>query len=211
MAALLDLGRGNAASGTFKRPMQEYYNRFQKIIDRGFKMVIFMPKEFEAHLRLDYSRIKVIHFEAGALRSYFPYWDRVEAIRASKLWEKQAEYVGYLKTAPQNKLKGVSLSLCPSVSLPLCLSLRTMSLLFTPQLVVLLFVVCFPAGYNPLVMSKVMLLRDAAEGNYFRTKYHMWLDAGCVCLLGGASRHIPPPPLFFTRRCCCPPQPFLRL
>lgn len=33
-------------------------------------------------------------------------------------------------------------------------------------------------GYNPLVMSKVMLLRDAAKSNPWHTKYHLWLDAG---------------------------------
>lgn len=36
-------------------------------------------------------------------------------------------------------------------------------------------------GYNPLVMSKVYLLRDAARANYWGARYHLWMDAGHFC------------------------------
>lgn len=44
-------------------------------------MVIFIPKEFEEKLRIDYSRIKVIHMYFDDLPKIFPYNDRLQAIR----------------------------------------------------------------------------------------------------------------------------------
>jgi hypothetical protein len=41
-------------------------------------------------------------------------------------------------------------------------------------------------GYNPLVMAKAMLLRDAARINPWGSRYHMWMDAGHLCA-GGQS------------------------
>lgn len=55
VSLLLDLKRGEGGNKQFQRSMSEYYSRFQRIIDRGFKMVIFVPKEFEQHLKLDTS------------------------------------------------------------------------------------------------------------------------------------------------------------
>jgi hypothetical protein len=81
VSTLLDLGRGGKDSGTFQRSMQEYFNRFQRIIDRGFKMVIFMPEEFKQHLKLDPERVHVVPFTLDQLKEYFPYWDRVQEVR----------------------------------------------------------------------------------------------------------------------------------
>ena len=80
------------------------------------------------------------------LKSYFPYWDRVQQIRTSQLWVAQSEAAGWLKTAPQARLE----------------------------------------GYNPLVMAKAMLLRDAARLNPWGSRYHLWMDAGHLCA-GGQS------------------------
>ena len=41
-------------------------------------------------------------------------------------------------------------------------------------------------GYNPLVMAKAMLLRDAARLNPWGSRYHLWMDAGHLCA-GGQS------------------------
>jgi hypothetical protein len=38
--------------------------------------------------------------------------------------------------------------------------------------------------YNPLVMSKLMLVRDAARVNPWGARYHMWMDAGHLCAGG---------------------------
>ncbi len=73
-----------------------------------------------------------------------------QAIRTSKLWQSQAAYIGYLKTAPQNKLP----------------------------------------GYDPLVMSKLFLLRDAAQTNHWHTKYHLWIDAGHLCAFNLNPKHM---------------------
>ena len=82
------------------------------------------------------------------LQAYFPYWDRIQSIRLSQLWQSQAEAAGWLKNAPQARLE----------------------------------------GYNPLVMAKPFLLRDAARVNPWGARYHMWMDAGHLCA-GGQSPH----------------------
>lgn len=102
VSGLFDLNRGSL--GEFKRPMKEYFQRFQTVLDRGFHMVIYIPPEFEKELRIDYKRIKVIHMTAKDLRTYFPYWDRLQAIRTSKLWVAQGEAAGWLIKSPQAAL-----------------------------------------------------------------------------------------------------------
>lgn len=104
-------------------------------------MIIFVPDEFVPHLNIDPARVHVIPFNMTRLRTYFPYWDRLQAIRTSKLWKEQAVHTGWLSTAPQATLE----------------------------------------GYNPLVMSKLMLLRDAARLNPWGARYHLWMDAGHLC------------------------------
>ena len=52
-------------------------------------MIVFIPEAFEKHLHLDRSRHHVIHMNASVLPMYFPYWDRAQAIRTSKLWTDQ--------------------------------------------------------------------------------------------------------------------------
>ena len=82
----------------------EYYNRFNRILDRGFKMIIFIPPAFEEHLHIDRSKHYVIHMNASSLTTYFPYWDRLQAIRTSHLWNVQAEITGWLSKSPQVRL-----------------------------------------------------------------------------------------------------------
>ncbi len=41
-------------------------------------------------------------------------------------------------------------------------------------------------GYDPLVMSKLLLLRDAAQTNHFRTKYHLVRRFMCILSRGFA-------------------------
>jgi hypothetical protein len=55
VSVLLDLKRGESGNAQFQRSMSEYYARFQRILDRGFKMVIFVPSDFEEHLNIDKS------------------------------------------------------------------------------------------------------------------------------------------------------------
>lgn len=141
VSGLFDLKRGESGNADFQRSMSEYYRRFQTVLDRGFHMVIYIPPEFETHLKIDYDRIKVIHMNVTDLRAYFPYYERLQAIRTSKLWNTQAVMTGWLSNAPQARLP----------------------------------------DYNPLVMSKLMLLKDAARWNPWGARYHMWMDAGHLC------------------------------
>ncbi len=141
VSALFDLKRGEQGNADFQRPMTEYYRRFQIVLDRGFQMVIYIPQQFEPHLKIDYTRVKVVYMNMTELHWYFPYWDRVQSIRTSQLWVAQSEAAGWLKNAPQARLE----------------------------------------GYNPLVMAKPFLLRDAARLNPWGSRYHMWMDAGHLC------------------------------
>ncbi len=120
---------------------QEYYDRFNYILDRGFKMVLFMPIHFKQHLHIKDDRVTIIHMPAGDINNYFPYYDRVQEIRTSDLWVKQAKYLGWLIKSPQ-------------ATLP---------------------------GYDPLVMSKAFMVRDAAALNPYRTKYFVFVDSGHMC------------------------------
>lgn len=64
-------------------------------------MVIFVPSAFEEHLHIDRSKHFVVHMNASSLPTYFPYWDRVQAIRTSRLWTAQAESSGWINKSPQ--------------------------------------------------------------------------------------------------------------
>jgi hypothetical protein len=43
VSALFDLKRGENGNGEFQRGMDEYYRRFQIVLDRGFQMIIYIP------------------------------------------------------------------------------------------------------------------------------------------------------------------------
>jgi hypothetical protein len=87
----------------------------------GFQMVIFIPAEFEAHLRIDKARVHVVHMTGADLMQYFPYYDRVQAIRTSKLWNEQAVMTGWLSTAPQvgsGGVRGRGMPMCAAAPCP---------------------------------------------------------------------------------------------
>jgi hypothetical protein len=146
VSALFDLKRGESGMGSFQRGMDEYFQRFNRVLGRGFQMVIFIPPIFEPHLKIDYSRVKVVHMNASDLTWYFPYWERLQAVRTSRLFQQQGASSGWFGESPQLRLE----------------------------------------GYNPLVMIKIKLLRDAARLNPWGSRYHMWMDAGHNCA-GGQS------------------------
>jgi hypothetical protein len=77
------------------------FHRFQRLLDRGFEMVVYIPASYERYLNIDTSRIQVIHMNATSLPEYFPYYGRVNSIRTSKLWMEQAVKTGWLNEAPQ--------------------------------------------------------------------------------------------------------------
>ena len=69
-------------------------------------MVVFMPEEFRQHLRINDDRVHIIHFPSEDIMNYFPYYNRVQQIRTSELWKRQAEYLGWLAKSPQATLPG---------------------------------------------------------------------------------------------------------
>ena len=144
ISALFDLKRGEAGNSDFQRSMEEYYRRFNIVIDNGFKMVLFIPPDFEEHLHIDRKKHHVIHMNTTDLHTFFPYYQRLQSIRTSALWSKQGDIAGWLAKSPQARL---------------------------PE-------------YNPLVMSKLLLLRDAARLNPWGTRYHLFMDAGHLCAGG---------------------------
>jgi hypothetical protein len=74
VTALLDLGRGKGASGSFQRSIQVYITRLQSIIHCGFPMVVFMPVELAVMLKYDPGQVRISDFNITALKTYFPYW-----------------------------------------------------------------------------------------------------------------------------------------
>lgn len=60
VTGLFDLKRGESGNKEFQRGMDEYFRRFQGVIDCGFDMIIFMPAQFKANLKLDDKKHVVI-------------------------------------------------------------------------------------------------------------------------------------------------------
>jgi hypothetical protein len=118
----------------------------QYLLSMQQEVAVIPYSEFEQHLNIDKSRVHVVHMLAAELHTYFPYYDRLTAIRTSKLMQDQGIATGWHINSPQARL----------------------------------------AEYNPLVMSKFMLLRDAARLNVWGARYHLWMDAGHLCA-GGQS------------------------
>ena len=142
VTVLLDLGRDSDESKGFRRSMKTYFRRLQANLNLGFPTILFMPEEYAQHLKIDPTRVTIIHTTFDDLKTeIFPYYDRLQKIRTSELWQRQAQATGWLKSAPQAVLP----------------------------------------GYNPLVMSKITLLRRAAHVNPFNTKYLLFLDGGHFC------------------------------
>jgi len=104
VTTLLDLKRGESHNNQFQRSMSEYFARFQRVIDRGFPMVIFMPKSFEKSLRLDPKKHIVVHLDTDDLEQFFPYTKRTNQVRTSDLWQRQGKALGWLYDSPQSKL-----------------------------------------------------------------------------------------------------------
>ena len=67
VTGLFDLNRNELTD--FKRPLQEYYDRFNRILDRGFEMIVYIPAHFEPHLRLRKDRHYVIHMNGASPRA----------------------------------------------------------------------------------------------------------------------------------------------
>ena len=65
VTGLFDLKRGESGNKEFQRGMDEYFRRFQNVIDCGFEMVIFMPLSFKQHLRIDDKKHFIIDLNGG--------------------------------------------------------------------------------------------------------------------------------------------------
>eukprot|EP01138_Halocafeteria_seosinensis_P007613 gb/GECG01007781.1/.p1 GENE.gb/GECG01007781.1/~~gb/GECG01007781.1/.p1 ORF type:complete len:386 (+),score=44.44 gb/GECG01007781.1/:1-1158(+) len=141
VTALLDLKRGEKGNGMFQRSMKEYFQRLDRILANKWPVVVFIPEDFAQEIHPHNDRTHIIPFDMEKLKKFFPYWDRVEQIRLSSLWQAQAKAIGWLYDSPQSRLQ----------------------------------------GYNPLVMSKILFLREGARLNPFKTKNFMFLDAGHMC------------------------------
>ena len=151
VTTLLDLKRGTNTGAMFKRSMKEYFDRFNYILDRGFKMVVFMPYHFKEHLHIKDDRVTIIHMPGKDVENYFPYYDRLQEVRTSPLWTQQADHIGWLKQSPQASLPGVRVLVqCVLVQcVCVCGVLRILS--HRMVLVVFVFVAVRPAGYVEIV------------------------------------------------------------
>lgn len=143
VTTLLDLKRDRAAMGQFTRPFKYYTDSLQRLVDQGFPMVIFAPQSVQDAISVkpDPSRVHWVDFDVHRLKTYFPYWGRIQEVRTSPVYLAQAKAVGYLDNSPQKQQE----------------------------------------AYNPLVMSKVALLRDAARLNPFASQQLLFVDAAHMC------------------------------
>jgi hypothetical protein len=105
VACLFDMGRDKLEG--FERKFDEYINRFQRIIDLGFPMLIFMEGDKISKFNWDRNKdVMVIPFTVKDLVAKYPnYFDRIEEIRHSGLYKRQAEETGWLSKSPQASLK----------------------------------------------------------------------------------------------------------
>jgi hypothetical protein len=51
-------------------------------------------------------RVVIVHFPSEDIANYFVYYNRVQEIRTSELWKRQADYLGWLARSPQAMLPG---------------------------------------------------------------------------------------------------------
>jgi hypothetical protein len=102
---LFDLGRDKLKG--FTRKFDEYIARFQRIVDLGLPMIIFMQGSRVSSL--DWSKNKkvfIIPFEIADLVARYPkYFNRIEEIRLSPLYLRQAKHTGWLADSPQANLQ----------------------------------------------------------------------------------------------------------
>eukprot|EP00301_Raphidiophrys_heterophryoidea_P004449 c1192_g1_i1.p1 GENE.c1192_g1_i1~~c1192_g1_i1.p1 ORF type:complete len:536 (+),score=134.38 c1192_g1_i1:168-1775(+) len=113
VTALLDLGRDKLKDvGQFKRSFNEYIQRFQRTININFPMIVFIDAVHVGELDLSQHTkgVIVIPFTVKDLEAHFPgYFDRIEEIRNTDLYKRQAKRTGWLQFAPQAALKDYNL------------------------------------------------------------------------------------------------------
>jgi hypothetical protein len=144
--------------------------------------------------KFDWARNKdvvIIPFEIQDLVQQYPhYFERIEQIRDSPLYKRQAIHTGWLAQSPQ--VQTVFLDCfkhhdCEELLLS-CRTIREnpfgpVSAFFDKEIFKIEHT-CAQAGlkhYNLMVMTKMFLLRYGAKLNPHRTQYHMFVDAGHLC------------------------------
>eukprot|EP00299_Pterocystis_sp_00344_P014568 c7225_g1_i3.p1 GENE.c7225_g1_i3~~c7225_g1_i3.p1 ORF type:complete len:528 (+),score=157.32 c7225_g1_i3:49-1584(+) len=113
VTVLFDLGRDKLADvAQFKRKFDEYLLRLQRTINVNFPMILFINPHHVSMLNLEQHThgLLIIPWSVTHLEQAFPnYFSRIEEIRHSALYKKQAQLTGWLSDAPQAALKDYNL------------------------------------------------------------------------------------------------------
>ena len=103
VTGLWDLGRDQLTE--FKRTFNHYKERFSELLSLDVDFVVFVPKELERDvtvLRGHKNNTTVVVKELDDIKRWFPFYDRVQAIRTSNEWlENQPSW---LNNSPQAAL-----------------------------------------------------------------------------------------------------------
>ena len=182
VSALFDLKRGEAKMGEFQRGMDEYYRRFQIVLDRGFQMLIYIPQVRAAVAGrppspLSHSLALPRPLPPYALSNLTHTHTHTHTCTRTHRLPPQ-EFEPHLKI-DYKRVKVVYMNMTDlHWYFPYwerVQQIRT-SQLWVAQSEAAGWLKTAPQarleGYNPLVMAKAMLLRDAARINPWGSRYH---------------------------------------
>lgn len=135
VTALYDMGREKLAE-PFKRNFEQYWAQFENLAKTDVPMLVYCAGNLKDRVLKARGGLptSVRVRELEEFRTWFPFWDKLQAIRTNPKWSDQ----GWLKESPQARLE----------------------------------------FYNPVLMSKMFMVNDAAVMNPLSTRYFFWLDAG---------------------------------
>lgn len=94
VTGIWDLGRENAGTG-FQRSFQHYLDNFAKLLQVNVNMVIYIDPEYEQWVweRRSSHNTRVYVKSAKSFETSFDFYAKVQAIRTSETWLKQAEWL----------------------------------------------------------------------------------------------------------------------
>jgi hypothetical protein len=101
VTGIFDIGRG-AIDGPFARPFSFYLESLSKLLRMDQPLIIYIQKKYEdfVHQHRTHGKTAIRIIELKDIEE-FPFYDRIQSIRTSKNWVRQA---AWLKDSPQYRL-----------------------------------------------------------------------------------------------------------
>lgn len=94
VTGIWDLKR-DTLSDSFKRPFKHYLDRFAELLETDSPMIIFIEKKYESFIweRRDPENTSVIIKEVDDFKTWFEFYDKVQAIRSNPDWYNKASWL----------------------------------------------------------------------------------------------------------------------